>query len=358
MAHLGLLTTPIDLARVMEQAMITQAGAYYDPTAKAFFLVMVPDSELVLDTISAHELTHALQDQHFDLGRFLPPGSKLDDDAVSARRFIAEGDATFTMMLYAARSMAPNGVLPPALLELLRQQIGAFSSLSTEDLKTQTRAQASGFFAADAEFKQALDAMDKIPPAVLVPLYAAYMQGALVALTAYERGGWPAVDALYRDPPTSTEQVMHPATKLYPNRESPQRVQLAKTGDAELANNVIGELMWKVYFEQWKVADPGAAADGWGGDRFAVARRKDGRLIGRIATAWDSPAEAAQFTTAYVASLAARFPGADVGNPAAGVARPDGGRVFVRTAGSRVFIVDGADDASALDALVRSTRFN
>jgi hypothetical protein len=84
-----------------------------------------------------------------------------------------------------------------------------------------------------------------------------------------------------------------------------------------------------------------------------VNRRRDGRLIGRIATVWDSPDDARQFADAYAASLAARFPGG--GALAAGIARPDGGRVFVRTVGDRVFIVDGADDAGALDAVVRST---
>src|SRR5262245_52201146 len=56
LAHLGFLTRPIDLAQVEEQALTTQAGAYYDPTAKAFFVVMVPDNDLLLDTMSAHEL--------------------------------------------------------------------------------------------------------------------------------------------------------------------------------------------------------------------------------------------------------------------------------------------------------------
>ena len=92
---------------------------------------------------------------------------------------------------------------------------------------------------------------------------------------------------------------------------------------------------------------------GWGGDRYVVSTGKDGHLIGRIATVWDTPDDARQFADAYAASLAARFPGG--GARAAGIARPDGGRVFVRTVGDRVFIVDGADDAGALDAVVRST---
>ena len=45
----------------------------------------------MLDTMSAHELTHGLQDQHFDLQKYMPSGDKLDDDHQAARRFVAEG---------------------------------------------------------------------------------------------------------------------------------------------------------------------------------------------------------------------------------------------------------------------------
>ncbi|HEU4616184.1 MAG TPA: hypothetical protein VFS15_29000, partial [Kofleriaceae bacterium] len=58
--HLGLLQKPVDLAQAYEQTMASQAAAYYDPAAKKFFMVMVPDSDLILDTMSAHELTHGL----------------------------------------------------------------------------------------------------------------------------------------------------------------------------------------------------------------------------------------------------------------------------------------------------------
>jgi hypothetical protein len=356
-AHLGLLVKPIDIAAVEEQAMTTQAGAYYDPAARAFFLVMVPDSELMLDTISAHELTHALQDQHFDLTNYLPSDSSLDDDAATARRFIAEGDATLVMMLYTVHALAGDK-LSPALVTGLRRQIEAFAALDVDALKAQSRAQSALLGGMDAEIQKSIDAMDDIPPIVLVPLLDAYMKGALVALTAYEHGGWPAVDELYRHPPVSTEQVLHPDTKLVPRREPPHRVTLARTADRKLADNVLGELQWQVYFQLWKSPRAAEASEGWGGDRYTVTRRKDGRLIGRIATIWDTAADAQQFAEAYLASLAARFPGADTSRPAAGIARPDGGRVFIRTVGSRVFIVDGADDAGALDAVVRTTVFD
>jgi len=337
--------------------MTTQAGAYYDPAAKAFFLVMVPDNELMLDTMSAHELTHALQDQHFDLTKYLPSDAGIDDDAATARRFVVEGDATFVMLLYALHGVIGDRI-SPAVLASLRSQVTAFAAMDVDALKEMSKSQSAAFGMMDADIKKSIDAMDDIPATVLVPLLASYMKGSLVALTAYEHGGWPGVDALYRDPPASTEQVLHPEAKLYPARERPHRVTLARTADAELTGNVLGELQWKIYFELWKLPHAAEASEGWGGDRYAVTRRKDGRLIGRIATTWDTADDAAQFASAYLASLAVRFPGAGTSAPAAGFARPNGGRVFLRTAGTRVFIVDGADDAGALDALVRTTTFD
>jgi hypothetical protein len=357
LAHIGFFPKPIDLAAVQEQAMITQAGAYYDPAVKSFFLVMAPDSDLVLDTISAHELTHALQDQRFDLARYLPSDRSVEDDAAAARRFVVEGDATFVMLLYGLHGVIGDK-LTPQVIAMLRSQIEKLAALDVDGLKAQARDQSGAFGMMDADIKKAVDAMDEIPPAVLVPLLDSYMKGAVVALTAYERGGWPSVDELYRKPPESTEQVLHPATKLIPVRERPRRVALAKPQDEELVGNVLGELQWKIYFEQWKSAGAADAAAGWGGDRYSVTRRKDGRLVGRIATTWDTARDAEQFATAYVASLAARFPGADTSQPATGVARPDGTKVLVRTTGKHVFIVDGADAPAELDALVRAAKID
>ena len=48
--QLGLFQKPIDLAAALEQTMATQAGAYYDPAAKKFFLVMVPDNQTSCST--------------------------------------------------------------------------------------------------------------------------------------------------------------------------------------------------------------------------------------------------------------------------------------------------------------------
>jgi hypothetical protein len=224
---------------VAEQAMTTQAGAYYDPAAKAFFLVMVPSSDFLLDTISAHELTHGLQDQHFDLAKYLPSDGSLDEDAAAARHFVVEGDATFVMLLYGVRSMVGDQ-LPPTVIAALREQITKLAAQDLAGLKAQLKSQSALFGGMDPEIQKSIDAMDDIPPTVLVPLLDSYMKGALVALTAYEHGGWAAVDALYRDPPSSTEQVLHPDTKLYPVRRPGDRRKRARRAAVESLLRALG----------------------------------------------------------------------------------------------------------------------
>ncbi len=356
--QLGLLPKPGNLAELEEQAFTTQAGAYYDPATKKFFLVMVPDSDIMLDTISAHELTHGLQDQHFDLEKYMPSNpdgtQKLDDDAAAARHFVAEGDATFTMFLYEAAGESGKPI-DPLVLELLRGQIGSFAKMSPNEMVQQ---QAAAFSSMDPEIKKSIDAMGEIPLTVMLPMFESYMQGAVMCLTAFEHGGWKGVDALYTDPPESTEQVMHPTTKLYPHRDHPHRVTLpALANTTELSNNVLGELQWYVYFSLWAPDLRTAASEGWGGDRAAVARRADGRLIVRVASVWDTAADAKEFADAYTTSLAKRFAGG-TGDPlTTGFQRPgNAGKIFLKLDGARVYVVDGADDASALAELVRGAK--
>ena len=354
--QLGLLKQPANLAQLEEQAFVTQAGAYYDPKQKKFFLVMVPDSNVMLDTMSAHELTHGLQDQHFDLQKFLPDegsgSDKLDDDASSARRFVAEGDATFTMFLYMA---SPAGKIVPAAVDALVGQLGTFAAMSPAELAKMNAPMAES---GDPEIKKSIAAMADIPDTVLVPMIDSYMQGALLVAAAYKRGGWTGVDDLFVHPPESTEQALHP-DKLFAG-DHPHRVTLPKLAGAELASVVFGELQWQVYFSLWVPDQKQIASEGWGGDRESVVRRPDGRLIARIATVWDTPKDASEFATAYAASLTKRFPKGS-GDPTApaGFDRGDGaGKIFMTSNGAKVFAIDGADTANELAVLIAGAKLD
>ena len=355
--QIGLLTKPGNLAELEEQAFTTQAGAYYDPKKKKFFLVMVPDNDTMLDTISAHELTHGLQDQHFDLQKFMPDNDKkLDDDHQAARRFVAEGDATLTMFLYAVATMT-NKPITPDVIKLMSTQLDAFAKMSPEEMVKQNAAGFGGSM--DPEIKKSIDAMADIPLTVLVPMIDSYTQGAGLAATAFlQTGSWAGVNALFTDPPESTEQALHPATKMYPKRDHPKPVSISTATDKpenKIADVVLGELQWQVYFQLWLPAQRAIASEGWGGDRVTVIKRGDGRLVARIATVWDTEKDATEFAQAYATSLKPRFM-KGTGDPKTGFDRGDGaGRIYMKQVGANVYIVDGADDAAWLDDLIKAT---
>jgi hypothetical protein len=354
--HIGLLQTKVDLATALEQTMSSQAAAYYDPAAKKFFMVMVPDSDILLDTISAHELTHGLQDQHFDVTKFYtikPP----NDDVQYARQFVVEGDATFTMFLYMAAEATKTDAVQAAMLRMMRGQIEQFAQMDIAAYGEMMKQQAAAMPDMDPELKKSMEAMDQLPPMIIAPLIDTYMKGALVVFTAYERGGWKTVDALFKTPPTSTEQVLHPTTKLFPKRDEPQQVTLPKVFPAgpsesdplqlrgEVVNsNVLGELLWSIYFSLWTPDKKAEPSEGWDGDRYVVVKRTDGSLVGYHATIWDSADDAKQFAAAYEASFDKRFPAKDR-------------KHAVKTEGTKVFILDGDDDAKLLAKLIKGTKF-
>ena len=93
---LGLIDGNVDLFKQENDLNSGGILAYYDPHDKK---VRVKGSELTPDVrvTLAHELTHALQDQYFDLGR----EDSLPDDAQQAFRSVVEGDAVVVQNAYA-----------------------------------------------------------------------------------------------------------------------------------------------------------------------------------------------------------------------------------------------------------------
>ena len=99
-----------------------QVAGYYDPKAQQFYLADWIELE-GQKPVMAHELTHALQDQHFNLKRF-EKWPKGDSDAELAAHALIEGDATLAMTLYMAKN-------PLIALAFIRSLGGAGSGFGT-----------------------------------------------------------------------------------------------------------------------------------------------------------------------------------------------------------------------------------
>ena len=389
LAHAGFLPLAIDLAATLEEAETTQVAAYYDPRTEQFHTVSVSGGPAEREVIVAHELTHALQDQYFDLIAYdggPDNAHQLSDDERAARRFVVEGEATFVMLAYQAASGQGAGrTLGPLQVAGVRMTLTMLAAIDYVDMLATVRV-GEAANKLDAETRAALDALAAMPPLVATSLVDPYIRGAFLVSEAWARGGWPRVAQLYRDPPRSTEQALHPIEKLLDARDPPIEIRLpteatAATAAPPLLQQTMGELDWRSYFKTWADPEPERDARGWGGDLLTVWERAGG-LLALTATRWDTPADAERFEQAYRRSLRRRFPAphdrtrprskaraapGPAGASSAAVAatteaatgaiqRRDGTAIMIERRGLDVDIVDGArpGEVEPLLALLRA----
>jgi hypothetical protein len=155
--------------------------------------------------------------------------------------------------------------------------------------------------------------LDSAPAVLRDGLYFPYMQGLAFVQALYADGGWAAVDAAYADPPRSTEHILHP--DRYLAGDLPQLVSLPPltdtlgTGWRQADEDTLGEYFTRMYLAQQIPGEQAeTAAEGWGGDWYAVHHRQaDDALVMALRSTWDSPADAEEFVDAYAAYAEGRF---------------------------------------------------
>jgi hypothetical protein len=324
---LGLVPANFRLRPFVIKLLAEQVAGYYEPKTQEFYLADWIDIDGQRPVI-AHELTHALQDQHFDLKRF-EKWPKHDSDAELAAHSLIEGDASFLMMQYLVRN-------PDRQLTFMKS-MGATGSAATEQI-------------------------EKAPRVLRESLLFPYFQGTAWVAGVYKQGGWEAVSAAYKNLPKSTEQILH--ADKYAAQESPVKVALrdvsAKLGRGwRMADNdVQGEWGYYLLLDEFlKSPDVSKkAAAGWGGDRYALfTGPRPGDVLVAQKTAWDSETDAREFFDAYVARTTKRYgvePSAGSEQGTASWNTAEGG-VLVELSGSTVTVVEGVParvDAKALAA--------
>ena len=94
----GLVPQNFDLKKSTIDLLTEQAAAFYDYDEKKLFLLEGADIDEETTTL-AHELSHALADQHFDLQKFMDE-SPANDDENLAHTAVVEGQASWLMIAY------------------------------------------------------------------------------------------------------------------------------------------------------------------------------------------------------------------------------------------------------------------
>jgi hypothetical protein len=278
---LGELPAGTDLPKLLRSVQAEAALGFYvpgKPPAKGRLYVrstqgLDPYAEFVL----SHELTHAVTDQHYDLTRADRLQAQGRDDEATAHSAVAEGDATLVMQRYLNEQLTPAQRLAVA---------GAASRERTPRLD-----------AAPAVLKESL----------LFP----YQAGLEFVRGLYQRGGWAAVNRAYTDPPSSTEQILHPGRYL--QRDRPQPVAVPDLARALGAGwRPAAEVQWGEFDTQLLLAGElpvtvaETAAEGWDGGRLRTFER-GGRTALVLRTVWDSAAEATEYCRAATRWATARF---------------------------------------------------
>jgi hypothetical protein len=269
--------------------------------------------------VMSHELTHAVTDQHFDLTRADRLATGDADDRATAYSGLVEGDATVMMQLYQDQALSP------------KEQADAVS----------------------AGGRQTTPKLDAAPAVIRESLLFPYTAGVAFVRALYQSGGWDAVNRAYRDPPASTEQLLHPERYLR-NRDDPQRVRIPDLRGALGQGWSQGTLMeWGEFDTRlmlegtFPVTTAERVAAGWDGGQLR-SFQLGGRTALALRTVWDSPGEAREYCTA-MARWAAVHLGQQVAANRWSGALQHGALVC---AGSRAAWLS-APDRAGLDGMVR-----
>ncbi|PYS48838.1 MAG: hypothetical protein DMF68_11915 [Acidobacteria bacterium] len=324
---LGLVPKDFQFRPFIIKLLTEQVAGYYDPKQQEFFLADWIDLD-GQKAVMAHELTHALQDQHFNLHRF-EKWPKGDSDAELAAHALIEGDAQVTMSLYVARS--------PLRIIALMKSMGSSQSVTEE--------------------------IDRAPRALRESLLFPYEQGMQWVTQLYRRDGWSLVSKAFTELPQSTEQILH-VDKYYAH-EAPVKITQPDISSAlgpgwkRIDTDVNGEWSYYLILDEFLKSDQESsrAAAGWGGDRYSVYEEaKSGGVFITQLSAWDTEQDAVEFFNAYAKRTELRYKSAEalpVKTEDEKAWRTDEGNVIMQRRGQRVLILEGipeGKDARTLTA--------
>ncbi|MCA9436309.1 MAG: hypothetical protein KC978_11020 [Candidatus Omnitrophica bacterium] len=278
---LGAIPEGLRVDRMLLAMIGEQVAGLYDPASKE--MKVVGDLSLgvgLVQIILEHELTHALTDQHFDL-QSLPIEDIHNDDRALAALALVEGDATLSMLEY-GKDLGIQSIISTFVISLFMDQ-ASFNS-------------APPFFQGWLIFPYIggetflLDAMKKYR----------VEDHRLVPKKGFHGFDWELVDYFYRNPPVSTEQILHPE-KIGSRDDPPKEIDedflqpILENGWECTWENTLGEFLTRTLFEQTlRLTEARRAAEGWGGDRYFLLA-KNGRKVLVWFTIWDTLEDKEEF---------------------------------------------------------------
>lgn len=290
------------------------------------------------EMILAHELTHALDDQYYDLMNIIDM-TQADSEQQLVRLAITEGTAVSVQYDFLFRKQGIKSYANPQLKSLLDNVPG------TEALPN-------------------ADGMEQVPPMVVREMLWPYTIGNRLVFEARKRddGKWDTVNKMFEDLPASSEQVLHPEKYLDEPRDLPVTISLpsgsqlkALMGDGwrELGRDVMGEFrLWLYLEDMFRGTRSGkdvakGASEGWDGDSMVfMSHGDDNDKIALLwVSRWDTEEDADQFFKTYRHILIKKYKEAQFANQGDDSVfqfnDPNGDIVRIEKRGADVVLLEG-----------------
>jgi hypothetical protein len=290
----GLVEADVDLVEAMRTLLGAGVVGFYDPETDELVVRGTALTPYVRTTI-AHELTHALDDQRFDLDR--PEYDDADDEIDFGFSAVVEGNARRVEDAYRA------GLSDEEQLDAAAEELSLGGGLDLGDV-----------------------------PLVLVDLISApYGLGHDFVVQLIDDGGQEALDAAFDAPPRTSEQVIDPAS--YEAGEGAIEVPAPTVTGQVVDQGVAGQFLIQVVLADGLDEERArAAATGWGGDSV-VAWRDGQRPCATLAAVGDDPGETAELRGAFEDWAAEGGPAGSGTGPDVTVAPNGDGPVTVQSCG-------------------------
>jgi phosphopantetheinyl transferase (holo-ACP synthase) len=308
MKKFGLLPRDFNLREFIVKANGKGIAAYYDDDTKTISMLnWIPLERQT--PILAHELTHALQDQNYDLKAWLKGGGErasqgaekangpdVDDDSSSARHAVVEGQAQVVLVDFLLAPLGRNLQNTPGLVYQMEDPA--------------VKAVADSQLLHDAPL--ILREMGTFP----------YRDGLIFEGELLQKGGKQmAFSGVFARPPRNTHEVLQPTAYINREKQLPTRIpdvqQILGDQYTVFDSGEIGELdvraLLKTYGDR-KGADSLAAS--WQGGAYVAFRKAGKTAADPLTTAdlallyvsrWKSSAAAGSFAQLYASAVAQRY---------------------------------------------------